>query len=748
MEARAPHWRRPLLRLTGALLLAGLAVALAAAGYGAWLWQRVQHEQGIVAVDWQGAELSPGGLRLARLELQQQAADGRRLHLVADTLQLDWSLGRRGVVLERLATQRLGLDWQPPASPGGAASRLPSADALAGLLAWLPRELHVARIDARLPCPAAPCQLSGSLALQQPGAGLLPASLTLELHEGEHRLRLVGALRGSPEAAELQLALELDGRPHFVVAARLAGDAAGRTLHGTLQLPARPPAAWLHTWLAPMLGAAAAPLAQLPDALELHGEWRLRLPGAWQPQQGLPAELAIEQLRLQARLPHWRQGTLALHEASADLPLSGHWQAARLQLTLAPGAQLAIGRLEQEEAGLRLADLRAELAGLQLGHDGNGELQLSGALQASAGRLQHPQLRPQRWDWQGTLDASAQQTRLAGQLGNAAGLGLELAAQRAADGTVEVRGRLPELALAGANPLAASLAAWPALLELSGGRLAGGATLHLDNRGALQAELGLQLADAAGIYDRAELEGLSASLDARLADGQLRLSLPALRVARLNPGVPLGPLEARASYVAGADAPLAGTLILYRLDAALLGGRISARPDAFAIAQRPLTTSLRVEGLELAELLRVYPAEGLSGTGLLDGELPLRLEHDGLHVDQGRLAARAPGGVLQLRSERIRAFARSNPALRLATTALEDFRYDRLDSRVDYAPTGRLLLTLQLSGRNPALDGGRPVNFTINLEENVPALLTSLQLSGRVNEAIQRRVQQRLQRRD
>ncbi|MNM81632.1 Dicarboxylate transport [compost metagenome] len=100
---------------------------------------------------------------------------------------------------------------------------------------------------------------------------------------------------------------------------------------------------------------------------------------------------------------------------------------------------------------------------------------------------------------------------------------------------------------------------------------------------------------------------------------------------------------------------------------------------------------------------------------------------------------------MQFRSERIRAFGQSNPALRLAVTALEDFQYDQLHSQVSYDPQGKLLLVLRLQGRNPALEGGRPVNFTINLEEDVPSLLTSLQLSGRVNEAIQRRVQQRLQ---
>lgn len=748
MPAHPRRWRRPLARAALLLLLVVLATTLAAAGYGAWRWQHLRDAAGIVRLDWQGAELSPAGLRLKELVLEQQAADGRRLQLAADTVQLDWSLGLHAPRLDRLSVAELHMLWQAPAVPSGQASRPPDLEQLAELLAWLPRELTVAHIVADLPCPAARCQLAGSLQLQQPGATLLPASVHLDLTEGEHRLRLDGALGGSPDAVELNAALRLDDREHLAAHATLLRSGAARELRGGLQLPARPPVPWLHTWLAQVLGAAAAPLAQLPDGLALDAEWQLRLPDGWQPAQGLPARLAIDRLHVKAHLPQWRRNALALRTLDADLPLSGQWQAPRLQLTAAAGAQLAVRRLEQPDAGLRVDDLRAILADLQLGHDKDGTLRLAGPLALEAGRVQQAQLKPQRWDWRGKLDATAGEQRLAGRLGNAAGLALQLDG-RTRDGALDLQANLPALALAGGNPLGATLAAWPALLELSAGSLVAEASLQLpaDARPPT-ATLAVELNGVSGVYDRTELQALDAHLDGRLEDGQLWLELPAVRAQRVNSGVPLGPLEARLRYVATPDALQAGTLILYKLNAGLFGGQARARPDSFAIARRPLTVHLEATDLELAELLEVYPAEGLSGSGRLDGDLPLRFEDDGLHIDQGRLAARPPGGVLHVRSERIRAYGQRNPALRLVTLALEDFRYDRLDTQVDYAPSGELHLVLHLSGSNPALERGRPVNFTINLEENVPALLTSLQLSGRVNEAIQRRVQQSLQPRD
>ena len=145
-------------------------------------------------------------------------------------------------------------------------------------------------------------------------------------------------------------------------------------------------------------------------------------------------------------------------------------------------------------------------------------------------------------------------------------------------------------------------------------------------------------------------------------------------------------------------------------------------------------------------MLAAYPTEGLDGSGLIDGSFDIRRSVLGFSVDQGELAARAPGGVLRFRSPKIEALGQSNPAMKIVTEALHDFHYDRLSSDVRYDESGKLNLALRLNGRNPALEGGRPINFSINLEEDIPALLTSLQLSDRVSETIQRRVQEHLQR--
>jgi hypothetical protein len=141
----------------------------------------------------------------------------------------------------------------------------------------------------------------------------------------------------------------------------------------------------------------------------------------------------------------------------------------------------------------------------------------------------------------------------------------------------------------------------------------------------------------------------------------------------------------------------------------------------------------------------VYPAEGFEGTGRLSGRIPLRITGATVEVEQGKMSAVSPGGRLRLPAERLQAMLGRSQAMELVVQALQNFHYSVLDSTIDYDSKGRLVLGLRLEGQNPEVRGGQPVVLNINLEEDIPALLTSLQLSGRVNEAVTERVRERLQ---
>ncbi|QGW20527.1 dicarboxylate transport [Stutzerimonas degradans] len=458
--------------------------------------------------------------------------------------------------------------------------------------------------------------------------------------------------------------------------------------------------------------------------------------------------IVVENARLQLRSPHLAQAALDLRNLQADLRLHGRIAAAHSELSLAANSRLRIERLA---AGTLLAhQLDAELAGLQLQlgatADTIPQLRLYGPASLRLARLQQPQLVAQGWQWNGRLDLDANRLRASGALGNAAGLALDIELEQAWNGALQIDGKLPEVFLRAGNPLAGTLADWPTLLQLDSGRLQADGRLTVPAGNApLAASLALRGNGLAGIYDRTELSGLDLQLTLSLAREQLRLELPELRLQRANPGFDFGPLRLHGDYQANLAQPAQGRLSWQTAETRLFDGRLWLQPGSLDLAGQPQPLQARLEGLQLPTLLAAYPTEGLSGSGILDGSLQLRYLPAGLVIDDGQLAARAPGGVLRFRSPKIDALAQANPAMKIVADALHDFHYDLLASDVRYDANGKLNLGLRLHGRNPGLEGGRPINFSINLEEDIPALLTSLQLSDRVSETIQRRVRERLQ---
>ncbi|WP_339732509.1 YdbH domain-containing protein [uncultured Pseudomonas sp.] len=495
--------------------------------------------------------------------------------------------------------------------------------------------------------------------------------------------------------------------------------------------------------LAPQLVDRALPLQ-----LQLSGQGRsqFELRGTLALANGLPWGLQLLDGSLNAstqafQLESWKIGAL-----QTQLQLDAFLDAQQLDLALGKGSQLSLQHLRN--ADVQAQQLKASSSGLQLqaqlAAGKQLDWQLKGPLDLSA-QLQHGQLKPQRWYWQGPLTANQLQAELDGTLRNDAGLQLKLQAQHSSAKGLTLQAQLAELFLRSGNPLKDSFTAWPALLELNNGRLNANANLTLASDQQLPTvKLELTGKGLGGIYDRTALEGLDSRISVRVDPKQLQLELNELRLAQANPGIPLGPLQLSGNYSAALQTPTQGQLQLRQAEAALMGGKLQLAPGQWSLAAEPLLFPVQVQGLELEQLFILYPTEGLAGTGTLDGELPLQISSQGVTIEQGQLAARAPGGQLQFHSERIRALGRSNPAMQLVTQSLEDFRFTTLSSQVNYDQQGKLALAMRLEGQNPAIEQGRPIHFNINLEEDIPTLLASLQLTDKVSDIIKQRVQQRM----
>jgi len=142
--------------------------------------------------------------------------------------------------------------------------------------------------------------------------------------------------------------------------------------------------------------------------------------------------------------------------------------------------------------------------------------------------------------------------------------------------------------------------------------------------------------------------------------------------------------------------------------------------------------------LDLAALLALE-GDDITGTGRLDGRVPIRLADNAPSVSGGEIAATGPGTI---RLAPALASAITQPGLDIALKALENFAYETLAATVNYDAEGNLDLGIRLQGRNRSVEAGRPIHYNLNITENIPVLLKSLRLQDSVTKSIEKKVRQ------
>ena len=755
---------RKLAGLIGVLLILGLLALLA----GQWA-ERSLVAAGVQQLEWQQLRWRGGALQLAGVSAVHVSEQGRMgVRLGEVQLRPVWRGGPR---IEQLLIDELRLVWQP-------AEQLPSSDReqpawalppladLAGPMGWLPEQLRINQLQIQLPCDDAFCALQGGFQLdsqQQPLT--LDAQLELQAQRqtvtGRVQLReqadhyLLRAGLQLPEPLPLAGLGRLSGNLELDLANRgdqwllHQGHATARLEQPQLDVLAAVPEEWHPSALALDITPQPGSLAGWQDSLllalqldmegaiagQLQGELALSSTPQWQAElRGAQLQVSAERLVLPA---------VQLQGVELDWPVHGLINAQQLNLALGDQAPLTIRRLALAGDEVVMTGVQGQLgkASLMVPLESPEQLTLTSPVQLGVRQLQQAALKPQGWNLQGDLQHSASGLRFAGDLAALSGLNAQLQLDWPLEQAWQLQVTLADIFLRAANPLMATFADWPALLSFSSGRVTG--QLQARGHDSLQQLSGqLALSGGEGIYDRASFSGLSLPLDISLQHDRLRLSTDALTLNNLDPGLPLGPLRADGSYTAALENLADGVIALADARLGLLEGQVRLEPASIHLGLPRQSLVAVVEGVELARLFEVYPAEGLSGQGTLDGRFPVSLVNGKLLIEDGQLQARQPGGVLRYQTQKLRELAASNPNLEQLTVVLDDFHYDVLASDVAYDEQGVLVLGLRLQGSNPAFQQGRQVNLNIQLEEDIPALLTSLQLSGQVSEIIRKRIEQ------
>ncbi|PWR25745.1 intermembrane phospholipid transport protein YdbH family protein [Zavarzinia aquatilis] len=159
------------------------------------------------------------------------------------------------------------------------------------------------------------------------------------------------------------------------------------------------------------------------------------------------------------------------------------------------------------------------------------------------------------------------------------------------------------------------------------------------------------------------------------------------------------------------------------------GGTLRAGGFTTSLDRPAIDTVVEVSHLDLAEVTRILGIDGLTGTGFLDGRVPIRVAGDKVTLTDGALKAQGPGTLSYRPGNLPPQIAAAGREMELTLQALSDFRYDSLAIEFAKAAEGEGYVLLKMAGGNPVLLPGQPFNFNIRLESNF-ARLADLVLLG------------------
>ncbi|UTW04055.1 YdbH domain-containing protein [Amphritea atlantica] len=211
-----------------------------------------------------------------------------------------------------------------------------------------------------------------------------------------------------------------------------------------------------------------------------------------------------------------------------------------------------------------------------------------------------------------------------------------------------------------------------------------------------------------------------------------------LKIAFIDVGVPLQNFSGRYRFEQSPAGRQSAQLNSSTVE--LLGGTVTTLPVKLSLDNPDFTTAVAVTGIDLAQLIALEQQEGLTGSGTLNGQMPIRFSEGKLTIEGGQVFSTPAGGWIRFEPPaEFLALTKTTPTLEIAFDALRNMRYERLGIELDYQPDGEALLKTHLKGHNPDWNRGQPVDFTINIEENIPKLLQALQFTDKLTKTLEKR---------
>jgi hypothetical protein len=278
--------------------------------------------------------------------------------------------------------------------------------------------------------------------------------------------------------------------------------------------------------------------------------------------------------------------------------------------------------------------------------------------------------------------------------------------------------------------------------DIISGSLQSSATLQIrrdeNDTWLLNGPMRLDADKISGFYQDTAIIEFSTALSGTLQDSADFLSdgLRPFSLVRVDLGLPVESI----SLQYGIDT-LETRLNVQDIEASLFGGRIHSTGLAYDWSAARNSVTIDVERIDISRLLTLADYDSVRATGFISGTIPITLEGTKPSVGAGRLRVESPGGAIHYSPAG--GINSGNASLDLVNQALSNYQYSLMETEVEYLPSGDLALGVKLQGRNPDLNNGQRINLNLNISDNIPTLLRSLQSGRSIAEAVERQLQAR-----
>jgi translocation and assembly module TamB len=156
-----------------------------------------------------------------------------------------------------------------------------------------------------------------------------------------------------------------------------------------------------------------------------------------------------------------------------------------------------------------------------------------------------------------------------------------------------------------------------------------------------------------------------------------------------------------------------------------VAGFIRVEPVDFRFGAAKNTVVVDAADWDLGKMAELFQLKDVKLQGSISGKFPVAFSTGSATVDHALLQASSKGGVIQYTGSTGDAAGQSEPKAKMLFDALKDFHYSLLQAELNGDIAGRMILALNLEGRNPSVLSGQVFKTNITLDSELMNLLNT-----------------------